>query len=787
MKKSVTIVLSYLVTVLSACTPHLGSAPSEESWNNSFYLQAEIEPTDALLPGLWNEDMVISVYDADEGQKCGEGKLYQGEGKQKATFELWTDREEGTGVRLLSVKETDVLTPELPSTQNQTLTGDFPCWEHAFVYSGVENLTKKGLNTVSLHFPLTYLRINFKVNGDSEYIGYKINDLCFSSSKTPVCGPFSLDYETGEVEIKASDDCSVTVACKEPIRVAEGDNYVWMSLLPCSLEQETCTLTFNFTDRKGNPESSSVTFKARNLGQGKVNTLTVIAMDQLVTSADRTVPEFTSTDVRYKKTMSTAGWSSAKSITVDGMNWMDKYNGKSHDRWGGYDGVKPDEITSTNSAGFWRTGKYKGHNVMVNPDGNVTIIHGINGLNPDFLRPQSQQESLVEYNAKFADVSQWAVWANRLMYDFGFNFFSCGPQRGRQYRYTITSEVEQTLESNIPGMEASHVTCIAFLRTFSWDYYSLTKVSPAPTDKASVFTLMFDPEFENYVDELAKDITAYYIGNPNFIGYYTDNELQFRWADSKPGIGLKWWLALEESANNPRCFPYARKYSEDFIRNNYNVEPVAANVTDEMEEAFLLDVSRYYYRTVTSAVRKYDPDHLLLGSRLHGAPQWQPSVTKACAEYNDVVSTNIYHVWEPADDYYVDFIRKHIGDKPCMITEFYTRNEKETFKGTPYVNSGEGGGWIVTSQEDRGRYYENFTRKALSLTNIVGWQYFQAMDDYLINYGWNNKGVATPDFQYYGCYPRMRRLHWNIYQILDYYCGGTASGSENKIENVIWE
>ena len=106
-----------------------------------------------------------------------------------------------------------------------------------------------------------------------------------------------------------------------------------------------------------------------------------------------------------------------------------------------------------------------------------------------------------------------------------------------------------------------------------------------------------------------------------------------------------------------------------------------------------------------------------------------------------------------------------------MITEFYTRNANQSFKGTPYTNSGEGGGWIVQSQEARGLYYQNFTRKALTYSNIVGWQWFQAMDDFLIGYGWNNKGLASPDFHYYECIDLFRRLHWNIYQILDYYCG----------------
>ena len=297
---------------------------------------------------------------------------------------------------------------------------------------------------------------------------------------------------------------------------------------------------------------------------------------------------------------------------------------------------------------------------------------------------------------------------------------------------------------------------------------------------------MYDPAWESYLDSYTAEVTAFYKNSPNFIGYYTDNEMQFRWADSKPGISLKGWIALEGDA---RCYAYAKKHAEDFIRDNYGVEPVAANITDAMESAFLSEVSRYYYRSVTEAIRRHDPNHLLLGSRLHGKPMQLKEVTQACAEFNDVVSTNIYGVWEPADSYYGNTIPDWIGDKPCMISEFYTRNEKQTFKGVPYANTGEGGGWIVTSQDDRGKYYENFTRKAISFKNIVGWQWFQAMDDYLINYGWNNKGLAAPDFQYYACMPRFRRLHWNIYQLLDYYCGtpNAHTAGTTAFNNATWE
>lgn len=41
-------------------------------------------------------------------------------------------------------------------------------------------------------------------------------------------------------------------------------------------------------------------------------------------------------------------------------------------------------------------------------------------------------------------------------------------------------------------------------------------------------------------------------------------------------------------------------------------------ITDEHREEFAGVVAERYYKVVSEAIRKYDPNHLYLGSRLHG-------------------------------------------------------------------------------------------------------------------------------------------------------------------------
>lgn len=791
MRRKILPFLAVLLPFFGFCTksPENGGQSEEEKYANSYYFKASFDPVEGTgISSLWTDDDLLLPYDCSDGTPVGKTEIESGQGKSSVIARILTNLPDGSRVRLMSTPGQNLLhNLDLPTIQHQDPSSQKPWWTHCFAFSDELLLSNSGMAVSDIHFPMTLLRVVLEVDKNSTLLSGQLEKVTLSCSGEPLGGTFSIDWESGKV-IPAKWVDSVSAAPSQTMRIQEGDNVLWLCALPRNLEGKQCTLTFELRDASGVKSSQKSSFDGRNLAAGTVHTLRALAEDQLVSKGDPSMAEYSYTPIPVKSTMASASYStssSSKTVTLDGMNRMDKYNASTLDPWGGYAGVKPDEITSSNSAGFWRTGKYKGHNVMVNPDGNVTILHGINGLNPDMLRAQSQPESLSEYNARFNSVAEWAQWANAFLRDFGFNFFETGPQRIRNLRGTITPDIESVLQGDGSSTPMSQVAFICFLRTFSWDYYSITgKGGPATTGKdVSVFTLMFDPDWLSYIDALAKDATDIYKGNRNFIGYYTDNELQFRFADGVSGIFLKHWLKLDDKV---RCYPYARQYAENFIRNNYGVEPVEENITTEMENAFLLDVARYYYRTVTEAVRRYDKDHLLLGSRLHGAPMWRGEVTKACAEYNDIISTNIYGAWEPQDKYYINHIQALVGDKPCMITEFYTRNGNQSFNGTPYANSGEGGGWIVQNQEARGLYYQNFTRKALTYSNIVGWQWFQAMDDFLIGYGWNNKGLAAPDFHYYECIDHFRRLHWNIYQILDYYCG-VSNPSAPEFSNIIWE
>jgi len=749
MKKMLLYIIA--LNLLGACN-NSGKGPEkpvgpepEHVYANTFAALGEI-----AAPGIWEKGETLLLLEPSSHNVVGKAQLMDGEGTTSGTFTVSTDLEAGSRV---CFQRAGV---DLPVSQEQAGAESQKFALYAYGISDEVELSRSFPPQFNLSQEFVPLGISISAEG-SDHIGKQVSDISFTG------------------------DRNYTLSLATPITLSEDWQTVWLVVKPADLREKICTV--------GVGNLATVSFEGDNIPAGASKKLKMILPDAVMTPGSPGAADVKTT-VEYKKTAETASYSKASAILVDGLLRMPRYNADPSDRWGGYAGVKPDAYVSTNTDGFWRTGKYNGRWVCVNPDGNVTILHGMNGAAPNYMKEASSALAQAEYEKKFATQSEWAEWTNKALVDCAFNFYSTNPKRIRIYRENYSEDVQARMRSATPGRQLSQVEILYLLRTFSWDYNSITGKSFNAAD-GSVFALMFDPDYLDYIDKLAADGTALFKDDRAFLGYYLDNELQFRFASaSTPAIYLKHWLALDTSASKPRAFAYAKAYAENFMREKYGVEPVAANVTNAMDDAFLADISDYYYRTATEAVRRHDPNHLILGSRLHGKPKTLKQVHEACANYCDIVSVNVYGVWEPNDDYFISQFKTWVPDKPCFVTEFYTRDATATFGGAAYGNTGEGGGWIVKGQTSRGQHYQNFTRKLISYDHCIGWQWFQMTDDYSETYGWNNKGIISPSYELYtGCTDLMRRLHWNIYQIMDLYHapGGASAIPADSVRSVLWE
>ena len=223
---------------------------------------------------------------------------------------------------------------------------------------------------------------------------------------------------------------------------------------------------------------------------------------------------------------------------------------------------------------------------------------------------------------------------------------------------------------------------------------------------------VFDPDFIPFCDERAAVLDANK-DNPWILGYTSDNELPM-------DVGMLYnYLSLDCSKPMNR-YSYACAWT--WLRRITGKDsPDQQDISGDLPELFRGFVWDRYYNVVCGAMRKHDPNHMILGTRFLTHVKNAEWVLRFAALYLDGMTINWYGQWEPnADDL------KQIGERadlPMMVTEFYTKAMDAGMANT------RGAGWLVPTQQDRADFYQGFTLRLLESKNFVGWHWHQYIDD----------------------------------------------------------
>ena len=192
------------------------------------------------------------------------------------------------------------------------------------------------------------------------------------------------------------------------------------------------------------------------------------------------------------------------------------------------------------------------------------------------------------------------------------------------------------------------------------------------------------------------------------------------------------------------------------------------DINDTDRAAFTEYMFERYFQVTTAAIRKYDSNHLCLGSRLNGAALKMPEVFRAAGKYVDVVGVNYYNAWTP-DKSLMKMWSTESG-KPFIITEWYVKGEDSGLSNTT------GAGWLVKTQKDRAHFYQNFTLGLMENKDCVGWHWFKYTDNNPDDSATDpsnrdsNKGVLTYDYKpYLELLDEMKRINDNVYSLIDYF------------------
>ncbi len=279
-------------------------------------------------------------------------------------------------------------------------------------------------------------------------------------------------------------------------------------------------------------------------------------------------------------------------------------------------------------------------------------------------------------------------------------------------------------------------------------YYS----TPVEVQKNGDYVTVLDPKFESFCDSVANKFCTPYKGKKKYmLGYFTDNEIPFN-QDQLYNL-LSALSPGDPSYEAAKTFITSKGHSVSTVINSYNTIP------EEIKREFAGVLADRYYECVSKAIKKYDPNHLVLGSRLHGRPRSIKQVVEAAGKWMDVVSVNFYDNWGPDDQITTQNWLTWAG-KPCLVTEFYTKNIQSS------TEEQEGAGWYVENHANRGKFYQNTCIDLLRSKQFIGWHYFKFQDDY--KGMMNLNGQEFTDMTNY-----MTELNEQVYQLCKHFDSGT--------------
>lgn len=419
-------------------------------------------------------------------------------------------------------------------------------------------------------------------------------------------------------------------------------------------------------------------------------------------------------------------WKTFSSHTVEMVNGFKPGKKNTLSKYGG------DATMQRKATGFFRTEKIKDRWMLVDPEGYPFIVSAINSFRQG--KSPNNEKAFIE---KFGSVEKWISTSIQTFQELGFNTAGSWSETEPiiQYNKTAAHPFAYTTQLNLLSG------------------YVREAIKKNPDRKnASVLSFILDDAFPVYCDEQTKKLAvAKY--DANLLGHFSDNEIAFMHTEFKD--------ILSVSDKTDKCYMAAQQWMNDKGVNEQTI-------SREQKEEFIGVLTGIYYKTVSSAIKKYDPNHLYIGSRLHSSAKNNKYIFVSADPYVDVISINYYGYWQPQ--------QKHIAEwatwssKPFFITEFYTKAEDA---GMPNIS---GAGWLVKTQTDRGIHYQNFVMELLMAKNCVGWHWFRYQDndpnDPTADPSNNdsNKGIVNTQYEVYEkLAEKMKKLNDHKYHFINFF------------------
>ena len=410
-----------------------------------------------------------------------------------------------------------------------------------------------------------------------------------------------------------------------------------------------------------------------------------------------------------------------------------------------------DEQLRQEATGFFYTTKIGDRWWVIDPLGYPCYIRAVSGVTMNAMSSTNQKNAALE---KYGTAEKWTIAATRQFRDDWY--FNAGTGLNSDLRNVIDGIIYQG--------------SIGFVGSYGSSIGTNNSTGGSTTFAGNNTMNVFDPEFEAWCDEKAKAVEEQKDDEWLF-GRTMDNEL--------PMDGNMLYNYLRLPASDPI---YHHSYAAAWtwlINITCKDNPTEQDVDDELLQLFVGFVYDRFYSLATTAIRKYDPNHMILGSRmLHGVIS-KPWVLRFASLHLDCLTINWYGEWDiPVED--LKLVSEN-ANMPLMVTEFYTKAMDSGLDNT------RGAGWVVKTQQDRGDFYQCYTLRLLECKNFVGWHWFQYIDNdpdpnviYKYPNGvktWRdqsnidaNKGIVSNSHDpYEDLVNSMVEINKNVYKLIDHF------------------
>ena len=363
--------------------------------------------------------------------------------------------------------------------------------------------------------------------------------------------------------------------------------------------------------------------------------------------------------------------------------------------------------TTRGKDGFWRVGKTsEGVWWFIAPDNHLDFLNTVTTVQPYQLAraPRGIIFQSRDYDGSPTNPGNYRLWAEQTLkrvYAAGFKGLGA-------WCHPIFHELPVPMTRDLNIWASTPATAIRF----------------------------YDPDWLPSAETTIRTAAVALKDNKYLIGYFLDNELDF--SDGRVGPGLYF---DNLPADNPN-----RKQVVEVIRNlwpqldqvnaawgwqlaNWAAldqikvlprEPVESYT--HLQSAWLEHLMGDYFRHTSELVRKYDPNHLVLGIRLAGyAPE---EVIRASRGFTDVQSLN-YYVSDALLDNQLFRNLSELSDQPVVLSEY----SFHALDGRSGNRNTIGFAAQVTDQQARADAYRLFTTRCARTPWVIGADWFQWADE----------------------------------------------------------